>query len=72
MIRLMSHSRWPGLIGIAVVLYLGALVSAAGLWLCHRLLRVLPARMGFRMPRRVLTQTLSALDTGVRHRHGWC
>jgi O-acetylserine/cysteine efflux transporter len=37
--------RWPGLTGIAVVLYLGALVSAAGLWLWLYLLRVLPARI---------------------------
>jgi drug/metabolite transporter (DMT)-like permease len=37
--------RWPGPVGIAVVLYLGVLVSAAGLWVWLYLLRVLPARI---------------------------
>lgn len=39
-----SH-RLPGPVGIAVVVYLGALVSAAGLWIWLYLLRVLPARI---------------------------
>ncbi len=42
--ELAVEPRWPGLIGIAVVLYLGAFVSAVGLWLWLYLLRVLPAR----------------------------
>lgn len=37
--------RWPGPVGIAVVLYLGVAVSAAGLWVWLHLLRVLPARI---------------------------
>jgi drug/metabolite transporter (DMT)-like permease len=43
--ELAAEPRWPGLMGIAVVVYLGALVSAAGLWLWLWLLRVLPARI---------------------------
>lgn len=43
--ELAAAPRWPGVVGIAVVLYLGALVSAAGLWLWLYLLRVLPARI---------------------------
>ena len=43
--ELAAAPRWPGPVGIAVVLYLGALVSAAGLWLWLHLLRVLPARI---------------------------
>jgi O-acetylserine/cysteine efflux transporter len=43
--ELAAMPRWPGPVGIAVVLYLGALVSAAGLWLWLYLLRVLPARI---------------------------
>jgi drug/metabolite transporter (DMT)-like permease len=43
--ELAAEPRWPGLTGIAVVIYLGALVSAAGLWLWLWLLRVMPARI---------------------------
>ena len=43
--ELAAAPRWPGATGIAVVLYLGALVSAAGLWIWLYLLRVLPARI---------------------------
>jgi drug/metabolite transporter (DMT)-like permease len=43
--ELAAAPRWPGPIGIAVVLYLGILVSAAGLWVWLYLLRVLPARI---------------------------
>lgn len=43
--ELAGDPRWPGPVGIAVVVYLGALVSAAGLWLWLYLLRVLPARI---------------------------
>jgi drug/metabolite transporter (DMT)-like permease len=44
-VELAADPRWPGATGIAVVLYLGALVSAAGLWLWLWLLRVMPARI---------------------------
>lgn len=43
--ELAAEPRWPGLMGVAVILYLGALVSAAGLWLWLWLLRVMPARI---------------------------
>jgi len=43
--ELSQAPRWPGPIGIGVVLYLGVLVSAAGLWGWLHLLRVLPARI---------------------------
>ncbi|MBR0674283.1 DMT family transporter [Neoroseomonas soli] len=43
--ELSAGPRWPGPTGIAVVIYLGAFVSAAGLWLWLYLLRVLPARI---------------------------
>lgn len=43
--ELSAAPRWPGPVGIAVVVYLGALVSAAGLWIWLYLLRVLPARI---------------------------
>jgi O-acetylserine/cysteine efflux transporter len=35
----------PGLLGIGVVLYLGVLVTVAGMWIWLRTLRVLPARI---------------------------
>jgi drug/metabolite transporter (DMT)-like permease len=44
-VELAADPRWPAATGIAVVLYLGALVSAAGLWLWLWLLRVMPARI---------------------------
>jgi drug/metabolite transporter (DMT)-like permease len=43
--ELSQAPRWPGATGLAVVLYLGVLVSAAGLWVWLYLLRVLPARI---------------------------
>jgi drug/metabolite transporter (DMT)-like permease len=43
--ELAADPRWPGLTGLAVVLYLGVLVSAVGLWLWLWLLRVVPARI---------------------------
>lgn len=43
--ELAAMPRWPGAVGVAVVVYLGALVSAGGLWLWLHLLRVLPARI---------------------------
>jgi len=43
--ELAAAPRWPGPVGIAVILYLGVLVSAGGLWLWLRLLRTVPARV---------------------------
>jgi len=43
--ELADAPRWPGPMGIAVIVYLGALVSAGGLWLWLRLLRTVPARI---------------------------
>lgn len=43
--ELAATPRWPGPVGIAVVAYLGALVSAAGLWIWLYVLRVVPARI---------------------------
>lgn len=40
-----SASASPGVLGIGIVLYLGVLVTVAGLWIWLQTLRVLPARI---------------------------